>query len=675
MKRDKGNSKGEHLRHVDARHRIEVEAWGDRAIRVRSVPRGEVSSGAGWALVEEAPAAAEVEIGEAGKILRTSGGFECRMGPKGRLSFGWAGEESTVLEGYESPLIYEHHHCAFKTVGGDLNRAVCRFKAREGERIYGLGQHHHGLFEQKGCVIDLEQKNSEITIPFMLSSEGYGLLWHNPAKGRVELGRTETAWHAHATREIDYVVIGGRTPAEIMQAYAALTGMPSEMPDWALGFWQSKLKYETTEELLCVLREYQKREVPLSVLVVDFFHWTKMGEWKFDPEAWPNLEEMMAEMEAAGVRVAVSIWPTVNPSGENSSEMRDRGLLVGTERGLPTLFLFADNDNKRIYLPYYDATNPEARGFIWEKVKENYLDNGVRTFWLDACEPDIKPADHDNLRFHAGQGEEVCNLYPREHCKGFYEGLKAAGEERPLSLIRSAWAGSQRYGAAVWSGDVPSTFQALREQIPAGLNMALSGIPWWTTDIGGFFGGRVGDMTFHELLVRWFQFGTFCPLMRIHGIRRKEDGSGSGPNEIWSYGDGLYSVMKAYIQLRERLRPYLQSLMAEASNEGLPPMRPFFLQYPDDPESLKIEDSYLLGSDLLAAPVGYEKARTRKLYLPFGNDWVDVWSGESLHGGQWIETASPLSRIPLFIRVGSTELDPSIFAAILDLPEEPDITL
>lgn len=669
------NQKARYLEHRDGRVKMRVEAWGAGAIRVRSIPLSGTWSGRNWALVSEKGEESEIEEREKERILRTAGGFECRMGPKGELSFGWAGDEGSILEGYESPLIYEHFHCQFKPVGGELQRAVCRFKAQEGERFYGLGQHHHGLLEQKGCVIDLEQKNSEVSVPFLLSSRGYGLFWHNPAKGRVELGRTETAWHAHATREIDYVVIGGRKPADILKEYAALTGMPSEVPDWALGFWQSKLKYETTGELLSVLREYRKREVPLSVLVVDFFHWTKMGEWKFDPDCWPEVEEMVQEMEEAGVRVAVSIWPTVNPSGENSSEMRDRGLLVGTERGLPALFLFADNESKRIYLPYYDSTNEEARDFLWEKVKTNYLDKGVRTFWLDACEPDIKPADHDNLVFAAGSGEEVCNLYPREHLRGFYEGLKDAGEERPLSLIRSAWAGSQRYGACVWSGDVPSTFQALREQIPAGLNMAISGIPCWTTDIGGFFGGQVGDLTFHELLVRWFQFGTFCPVMRIHGIRRKEDGSGSGPNEIWSYGEGVYQVLKSYIDLREALRPYLSSILAEASTSGMPPMRPLFVEYPDDPACWKVEDSYLLGPDLLVAPVGVEGADRRQVYLPGGANWIDVYTGDVHTGGEIIEAYAPLSRIPLFIRSGATALDRKIFAGIERLPTSTDLSL
>jgi alpha-D-xyloside xylohydrolase len=675
MKRDKSNAKRAGLRHDDAGWRMEVTAAGACSIRVRVVPRGDPLGLRNWALLEEEAPWCEVEERGEKKHLRTRGGFECRMGNKGEISFGWAGEGESTLEGVESPLIYEHDHCQFKSLGGDLYRAVCRFKAREGERLYGLGQHHHGLLEQKGCVIDLEQKNSEVTIPLLVSSAGYGIFWHNPAKGRVELGRTETAWHANATRGIDYVVIGGRHPADILKEYANLTGLPSEMPDWALGFWQSKLKYETQEELLEVLHGYRRRGIPLSVLVVDFFHWTLMGEWKFDPAAWPDPAGMMREMEAAGVRVAVSVWPTVNPSCENSRDMRQGGMLVGTERGLPALFLFADNKSKRIYLPYYDATNAEARKYLWDKLKENYVANGVRTFWLDACEPDIKPADHDNLIFSAGRGEEVCNLYPREHCRGVYEGLKSCGEEKPLSLIRSAWAGSQRYGAAVWSGDVPSTFKALREQIPAGLNMALSGIPWWTTDIGGFFGGRVGDPSFHELLIRWFQYGTFCPLMRIHGIRRKEDGSGGGPNEIWSYGEGVCEILQAYIRLREKLRPYLVELMSVASVTGLPPMRPCFLEFPEDPGSWTVEDAFLLGPDLLVAPVTRQGGRERQVYLPAGSDWFEIRSGASHAGGTRVEAQAPLGSIPLFVRHGSSALSPADFSFLKELPDEPDISL
>jgi alpha-D-xyloside xylohydrolase len=518
-----------------------------------------------------------------------------------------------------------------------------------------LGQHQHGRLDQKGCVIELAQRNTEVSVPFLLSNRGYGLLWHNPAVGRVELGQSGTRWVAEATRQLDYWITAGSTPGEIVARYADAVGHALPLPEWAAGFWQCKLRYRTQEELLSVAREYKRRGLPLSVIVIDFFHWTLHGDWQFDPECWPDPEGMVRELEDMGVKVMVSIWPTLNVLSSNFAEMERRGLLVRAAQGIPVHLPFRDNRPEgRVYLQYYDATNPEARRFIWEQVREGYYRHGIKVWWLDVCEPEMVPMHPENLRYHLGHGLEVTNIYPLLHARGFYEGMREEEEEEIITLCRSAWAGSQRYGAAVWSGDIPSTFEALQAQVPAGLNIGLSGIPWWTTDIGGFFDGDPSSPYFRELIVRWFQYGVFCPLFRLHGFRQPASGWDSGgPNEAWSFGDEAYAIIREQLFLRERLRPYIMKQMDLAHEKGIPPMRPLFFDFPNDEESWAVEDEFMFGPDLLVAPVLHKDARSRQVYLPAGATWTDAWMDETFDGGQWITAEAPLERIPLYLREGA----------------------
>jgi alpha-D-xyloside xylohydrolase len=356
----------------------------------------------------------------------------------------------------------------------------------------------------------------------------------------------------------------------------------------------------------------------------------------------------------------VSIWPTVNPASGNYAEMAEAGLLVATERGLGVQLAIWDrgSGNSRALVSYYDPMNPRAREYVWAKVKEGYFKHGVRVWWLDACEPELVPEQPGNLRYYLGAGLEVGNIYPMLNAKAFYDGMRAEGEDEVVSLCRSAWAGSQRYGAAVWSGDIDSTFEDLRRQIPAGLNIGLSGIPWWTTDIGGFKGGDIRTPEFRELIVRWFQFGVFSPLCRMHGFRQPGTMSGAeqtgAPNELWSFGDEAYEILRRWLALRERLRPYIMTAMRTAHTEGLPVMRPLFLAFPADETCWDVADQYLFGDDLLVAPVVTAGATQRPVYLPDGARWLDAWTGEAHSGGQWLTAPAPLDRIPVYVRDGGT---------------------
>jgi alpha-D-xyloside xylohydrolase len=637
---------------------VRIEAWGQDSLRVRATVSGAIRDSLVNVLLPPKETHVDITIDGREATIR-NGTILARVSSTGLIRFFDAQRGVELLAEVPPGHATRIPPRLFKATYGALFHVEARFHAYDDERFYGLGQHQHGLLDQKGCTIDLIQRNTEITIPFLVSSRGYGFLWHNPSVGRVELGQNGTRWVADATPQLDYWITAGNTPATIMEHYADATGYPSEFPEWASGFWQCKLRYRSQDEVLAVVREHKRRGLPLSVIVIDFFHWTLQGDWRFDPELWPDPTAMARELNEMGVRVMVSIWPTVNPLSENFGTLRQRGLLVRTERGNGTVMQFIDNRPEGLVsLYYYDATNPEARDFIWEQVHEHYYQQGIKTFWLDVCEPEMSPMEPDNVRFFLGNGAEVGNSYPLLHERGFYEHMQAAGETQILNLCRSAWAGSQRYGVLAWSGDISSTFEALRVQVRAGLNMAMSGIPWWTTDIGGFYGADSASSTFRELIVRWFQYSTFCPVLRLHGYRNPESNSAmmiqtGGPNEVWSFGAEAYAIISELLALRERLRPYVMEQMQLAHERGIPPMRPLFFDFPNDETASKVDDQYLFGPNLLVAPVLYEGARSRKVYLPAGTTWTDAWTGEVFQGGCSFMAEAPLSRIPLYLKASA----------------------
>lgn len=640
---------------------LRVEPWGTDSVRVRSA-LGPVRDDLPGALLGAPRSTGPGIVIEDGSAQLVNGAITVTITEGGAfrqpvLRFtGTATGHELLAE--EAPHFWWPGPRLFTPTGNGYHRLEQRFRAYNGERVYGLGQHGHGLLDQKGAVIDLVQRNGEVTIPFLVSSRGYGLLWNSPAIGRVELAATGTRWVADSARQIDYWITAG-SPAGLLARYADATGHAPMLPEWASGFWQCKLRYRTQDELLAVAREYKRLGLPLAVIVCDYFHWTHLGDWKFDLAEWPDPGGMVAELAELGVRLMVSVWPSVSPLSENYPEMVARGLLIGTEYGP---IAHADWPDKGVPAPvsvaFYDATNPAAREFVWSRVRDNYmLRYGIGAWWLDACEPEIRPGFPANLRYHAGPGLEVGNLYPREHAQAFYDGMLSEGRSDVVSLVRSAWAGSQRAGAALWSGDISADFASLRAQVPAGLNVALSGMPWWTTDIGGFHGGDPEDPEFRELIVRWFQYGVFCPLFRLHGFREPRSRFGvaqtGGPNEPWSFGPEAFECIKQTLFLRERLRPYLLEQMRVAHVEGLPPMRPLFVDFPDDPRSWDSADSFMFGPSVLVAPVTQYQARERTVYLPAGSTWTDAWTGEAYAGGTVLTAAAPLERIPVFRRDGA----------------------
>ena len=638
---------------------VRVQAVGKNGLRVRATPCGGFQ-GEDWALDGATVLPADVMF-EAHAATIRNGRISLTISDIGQIRIFRDGvpilREYYRMYGYDSPLTPSLRVVAreFKPVRGGDYELCLRFESNEGEKLFGMGQYQQPQLDLKGCSLELAQRNSQCSVPFALSSLGYGFLWNCPAVGRVNFASNLTEWYASSARQCDYWVTADETPKDILANYTALVGRAPAFPENAAGLWQCKLRYRTQEEVLEVAREYHRRGIPLDVIVIDFFHWTRQGEWKFDPVYWPDPAAMVRELKEYGIRCMVSVWPTVDKKSENFEEMREKDLLIRTERGSQCFDFLGDS-----YI--YDATNPRARRYLWDKCRKNYFESGIDMFWLDEAEPEYTVYDFDNYRYHMGTQLAVGNAYPMCHAKAFYYGQKEAGQKDICNLIRCAWLGSQKYGAVVWSGDICGNFASLRDQYAAGLNIGIAGIPWWTTDIGGFF-VDVTRPEHKELLLRWFEYAVFCPVLRMHGdkgpsdipnLDEREWGGGfchTGlANELWSYGEEVYEVLKKYVQLRESLKPYILEVMREASENGSPVMRPMFYEFPQDARCWEAPEQYMFGSRYLVAPVLYEGMRSRQVYLPAGR-WKNIFTGEEQEGGCEIEAEAPLDVIPVFERL------------------------
>lgn len=366
---------------------------------------------------------------------------------------------------------------------------------------------------------------------------------------------------------------------------------------------------------------------------------------------------MIKELKDMRIELMISIWPTVDKQSENFQEMVERGYLIGVDRGIRTAMDFQGESI------HFDATNPEAREYVWAKARTNYYSKGIKVFWLDEAEPEYTVYDFENYRYFKGSNLSVGNIYPRDYAKTFYEGQESEGQENIVNLLRCAWAGSQKYGALVWSGDIASSWSSLRSQLAAGLNMGLAGLPWWTTDIGGFHGGNPSDVKFRELFVRWFQWGTFCPVMRLHGDREPRQpqyGTTGGascrsgaPNEVWSYGPEVYEICRKYMFIRENMREYTRKLMREAHEKGTPLMRPLFYEFPGDKRCWEISEEYMYGDRYLCCPVLEPNKRRITVYLPPLPDaaqWTSLAEDAYFNSGQTVEVECPLDSMPVFVR-------------------------
>ncbi len=544
-----------------------------------------------------------------------------------------------------------------------------RLEFSDGEAIYGLGQHENGIFNYRGHHEHLYQQNTKIVAPVLVSTRGYALMWDSQSLATFHDDQDGTYFWTEVDDEMDFYVIAGPELDDVVHEIRRLTGQAPMLPRWALGYIQSKDRYTHADELVDIVREHRDRQIPLDCIVQDWQHWPEglWGQKSFDPTRYPDPAHLCHQLHELDARLMVSIWPNMQNSGPNQREFQDHDQLLG------------DGST-------YDAFDTAARERYWSQVNDGYFRHGVDAWWADCTEPfegdwkgTVKPEPWQRLLINSGElkkylDPERINAYSLLHSGGLYAGQRGTGSgKRVFLLTRSGFVGQQRYGAVTWSGDVSATWAALQQQLAAGLNLCVTGTPYWTFDIGAYFvtPGREwfwrgdfargsADLGYRELYVRWLQMGAFLPVFRSHGR--------DTPREPWRFGDvgeATYDTICAFIRLRYRLLPYLYSLCGWTTHNGYTPLRSLVFDFRHDPQVFDVADQFMLGPSLLICPVTTPtfygpdsepvvgSAGTRSVYLPQGCDWYDFWTGKRFQGGQTIEAASPLETIPVFVRAGS----------------------
>ena len=691
---------------------LRIEACGDRIIHVIASPTAEIPTPK--VPVAMQPCKAEnpvLKIGKKDVTLSTAAVTVTVNAKTGAVTF-LSKDGKTVLaepkeggKAFDVPALAEMKTWQIQQT----------FVSPADEFQYGLGQHQEGIFNVRGVPIRLHQANTNISVPFLLSSKGYGVLWNNPsltdfnpadqaisidpatgkgkftsgAKGRygfllasdnkdqlildvnskhvidlvnmwtpssasgtVELEANQeyevaakggpggfqlsarrpqdtTTFRSEVGQAIDYYFFYGPTLNQVIVDYRQLTGEAPMFPKWAFGFWQCRERYHTQKEILDVGTEFRQRKLPVDVLVQDWQYWGKYG-WnamKFDESNYPDPKGMMDKFHAMDEHVPISVWSRFGEDSDIYKRMSAKSLLVpGTT--------------------WTDFFNPEAQKTFWAELKTGIFDYGLDGWWMDASEPEF-----DILKGHQtflGSGESVRNAYPLYVTKAIYEGQRGTTDrKRVLIFTRSAYTGQQRYAAISWSGDISANWITFQRQIPAGLSFSMSGLPYWTTDGGGFFRPKdqYTNEAYHELLVRWFQYAAFCPIFRVHGWISNA--------EIWNYGPRVLDIATQYDELRYHLLPYIYSSAWGVTSKGETLMRALPLEYSSDPGSRAVSDQFLFGSALLINPVTTEGAKQRTVYLPAGSGWIDFWTGKREKGGQSVTAEAPLDRIPIFVKAGS----------------------
>jgi alpha-D-xyloside xylohydrolase len=547
-------------------------------------------------------------------------------------------------------------------------RVSAIFKSPAGEHYYGLGQHQQGNLDLRDHRVNCWHNYSDIggetvCVPFMISSRNYGLIWDNPSKTTVDLGfNLQNVWSSEVGDRVSFFVIVGDNTDEVYEGYRQLTGITHMLPKAAYGYIQSKAIYPTQDQLMAVAKGYRSRNLPLDVLVVDFLNMTRQGEMDLDPARWPDPSAMNKELHSMGIKTLLSVWPHFAPGTQFYNMLVQKGWLIRKADGTPDFGNFADTIG-----PNIDTTNPAAAKWWWDEIRDRYVKRfGFDYIWLDETEPDIDPAKDF---FYVGSGKRYYNVYPLFHTASVYDGFRRdyGDSRRVMILARAAYLGAQRNGTVFWSSDIMSTWDMLRRSIPSGLDFTATGMPYWDTDIAGFFSPEISPVyhpahtplvdpsdardnvdnysDYPELFVRWYQWGTFQPVMRAHGERMH--------NEVWAYGKQAEPILEKYLRLRYELLPYTYSLAYHTYKTGAPYMRALFMDFPDDPKVVNIGDEYMFGPAFLVAPVTTQGQTTKSVYLPAGTAWYNYWTNQRYEGGQTIQVSAPIDVLPLFVKAGS----------------------
>jgi alpha-D-xyloside xylohydrolase len=513
------------------------------------------------------------------------------------------------------------------------------FKISPDEALYGLGQFRDNALNLRGKRRELVQFNTQAAVPVIYSTAGWGLFWDNPSRTVFEDNEKGMSFVSDFGNQLDYYLFAGNTLDTLVSSYRQLTGEAPMIPYWSLGFHQSRNKYATQDEVLGIARKMQEENIQMSSIFIDYFYWQKYetGSHQFDERIFPDPKEMLKTLHNKyRTKAIITIWPAFKKGTAHYAEFESKGMLLDGAKALDGII--------------YDVFNPEAREIYWKQILP-LVQTGLDGWFLDGPEPDLV---NSFLPVHtfAGPAVTVRNLYPLLHAENFYNNLlKLYPNKRPYILTRCAWASQQRTGSAIWSGDIPTTFDELQKQITAGLNFAATGIPYWTTDIGGYQGGDPEDEEYRELFTRWFEYGAFCPVFRAHG--RRYPGDTKAPNELWAYGKEVQKICTEYINLRYTLMPYVYTLTGDVTHKNYTPMRLLAFDFPDDKNGLDCRDQFMYGPALLVCPVLEAGAVNREVYLPEGSKWVDFRTGKMYNGGQRIVADAPISQIPLYVKSGA----------------------
>jgi alpha-D-xyloside xylohydrolase len=536
----------------------------------------------------------------------------------------------------------------FNDAGNSTYRIRQTFLLDSDEAIYGLGQHQQGKMNQRNQTLFLQQVNTEICIPLVHSIKGYALFWDNYSPTTFTDNAQGMTFDSEVGDLCDYYFVYGGGADKVVAGLRELTGQAPMFPLWTFGFWQSRERYVSQDELVSVVTKYRDLKVPLDGIVQDWRYWGEdHKDWnavEFRNPKFPDPKKMMDEVHRLNAHAIISVWPSFGPATGIYADLKALNKLMIHET-------FPQDNGVKVY----DTYDPVARDIYWKYMNKNMFSIGMDGWWLDATEPEHSPAKEGDLDFqtYLGSFRKVRNAFPLVSVGGVYDHQRQeTSDKRVFILTRSAFAGQQRYAAQAWSGDVVSDWDVLRNQIPAALNISLTGIPYWNSDIGGFFSGRkfpegVKDPAFHELYVRWMQFAAFTGMMRSHGTNT--------PREIFMFGERGYwafDVQEKMINLRYRLLPYIYSTSWEVTSNGGSLMRALFSDFQEDKRIADIGDEYMFGKSILVAPVTSE-VKSRSLYLPKGAQWVDFWTGEKLEGRQEISREAPIDIIPLYVKAGS----------------------
>ncbi len=537
------------------------------------------------------------------------------------------------------------------------------FSSAPDEHYYGLGQNQQGFLDRRGhalrCAHDYNAPAGQtVCVPFVVTNKGYGIVWDNPSATTVAFGFNDvTRWISDVGQRVSFFLIAGDSYDEIYQGYRLLTGAVPMLPKSAYGYIQCKQRYTSQQQLLDVAKGYRDRHLPIDDLVVDWFYYTKMGQMDMDPKYWPDPVAMNEQLHKMNFHVMISVWPRFIPEDRYYSTILDHGWFEKLADGTPTNGLPYDRAGSDI-----DTTNPDAAKWYWNVIKENLVSKGFDAFWADETEPDLPP---NGSYFYVGPGTQFFNVYPLFHTAAIYDGFRRDLKTRALILARDSYLGAQRNGTTFWSSDISGNWDTLKRQVSTGINFTASGMPYWSTDIGGWqylpethvpahpplldpsdARANIGHYDdYPELYTRWFEYGAFQPTFRSHGSRNE--------NEVWSYGKQAEPILEKYLRLRYELMPYIYSLAWGAHETGAPFMRGLFMDFGSDPKVADLGDEYMFGPALLIAPVVEQGATTRTVYLPAGADWYNFWTNERIKGGQTITVNAPIDTLPIFVRAGS----------------------